>query len=433
MDYPVNWFRYGFTFIPKGLIFEEEITEPVAELLRQYKTGWVLIEAPRTRAIPENFIRTFSDQGIQIVIDLNIPPNEEFSISEFEPMIKAYANWGARYVIATKFPNDVKETGGNFWVKKDPLTFAIENFIRLAKACSETAIRPIFPLLSPKGSYWDIAFLENALTELVSLKEKTLLNRMVLAAPAYTYGKNLDWGAGETANRSQIPQEENSGVDQDQVGFHRYEWYQEIALKILGRTLPCIMFEAGKECPHTEDIDPVIIQKIIRIASGENVEIFPENNNSSELHVPISQDIVGCILGFNIFRLFTESNMPGSLEEKIQVKIIEWLEQIDEIETSNQLEIDKEKMYEPFSLATKRVILLPEKEAVRDKTWKKGLDNYLKRYPSKIVYSTSEARQAVHVLVLGDEDQFTEESLEELRTFGAHVRRVPPQRILKLL
>jgi len=420
-------FRYGFTFIPQDLIYREELAEPLAHLLNQLKCAWVLIESPRSRAIPEEFIKTLSAYGIQIIIDLNLPANELFNNSEYDALIKAYGHWGAKYVLASRYPNERRNTSDSFWAKTDPLSFAVANFIKLARACIGNSIKPIFPLLMPGGSYWDTAFLENALTILATEENKAIIDQMVISACGWTFGRDLDWGTGGKARWSNTKPYSSIAGEEDQKGFRCVEWYQEISLKILGKKLPCLVLDAGLENHIPEDASADQFIKIARLSAGENVE---KNVGQHEMYVPLSQDTIGCLLGFNLNRFFARKSVAGSPEEALERVLYQWIEQNDEI-TKSSNQINQDNHVDTSSGLNKRVILLPEKESLRDVSWKKALDQYLHRYPARVIYSTAEARRSVHVLALGDENQFTEESLEELRTFGAHVRRVLPQHILK--
>ena len=133
------------------------------------------------------------------------------------------------------------------------------------------------------------------MTKIVS-RDENLIDRMQMAAYAWTWGKSLNWGAGGpqvwTNNR---PYSEPS--EPDERGFRTFEWYNSISEDILGKTLPVYLLGSGLQSApqasedagyfHSKLTDTVL--SIANLLSGQKVVTTQRENEQIE---PVADNIV---------------------------------------------------------------------------------------------------------------------------------------------
>ncbi len=289
--------RFGFHYYPDSTHYTEKDIQLWLPVVKGIKAQWLVIQTPMTRAVPEDFIRKFSESGINLVIDFNAPFTDQPDWHDIELLMALYGKWGVKYALLNKHPNLKKAWKKSQWGDSQLIDLVISDFIRFASICLENSIRPIFPLLTPGGDYWDLAFLQTALQKLKNDASLAIQNNFILSAAAWDWNRSLDWGAGGQTSWPkvrpyQIPQE-----SQNQLGFRTFEWYANIAREVFGKSIPVLLLQVGiSNNPEDSDI-PVQssglekLLKIFHLINGENVY---ETMDESRLLAPISSDVIGC-------------------------------------------------------------------------------------------------------------------------------------------
>ncbi len=196
-----------------------------------------------------------------------------------------------------QYPNQQASWAHNQWGNSDLIDSVITEFIQFGTHCLENGIRPVFPLLTPGGDYWDLAFLKIALVKLKEKAPLSIQNNFVLSAAAWDWGKQLDWGAGGQERWPKVKPYKLPQESQNQLGFRTFEWYAQIASAVFGKSIPILLLQAGITKFSTdpeENVEPADLEKLIaiyRLLKGENVY---EGMGNSSLLQPISADVIGC-------------------------------------------------------------------------------------------------------------------------------------------
>ena len=91
--------RFGFHYFPDCLHYTEKDIQRWLPALKEINAQWLVIQSPVNRAIPEDFIRSFSESDINLVIDFNAPLSDQIDWHDLELLIAFYGKWGAKYAI----------------------------------------------------------------------------------------------------------------------------------------------------------------------------------------------------------------------------------------------------------------------------------------------------------------------------------------------
>ena len=215
--------------------------------LRQLGLRWIVLRGPDHVAIPQTFIESLVDAGIQPIIHLPLSLESPPAASELAAILQAYATWGVRHVVFFDRPNLRSNWPAIGWTQRGLVKRFLEVFQPLANAAIEAGLTPAFPALEPGGDYWDTAFLRAALEELVVRGEDQLLDKLALGAYAWTNGRDLDWGAGGPERWPATLPYVTPDDSQDQRGFRIFDWYNPISRAVLGRELEILILAAAEQ------------------------------------------------------------------------------------------------------------------------------------------------------------------------------------------
>ncbi len=110
----------------------------------------------------------------------------------------------------------------------------------------QKGLYPGFSPLQPGGDYWDTAFLDLSLE---GLRQRRMgwhvLDRMFLSSYGFTFSKPLSWGKGGPERWSVSKPYLTPEGQQDQIGFHNFEWAQGFSKRSTGIRKPVIILNAG--------------------------------------------------------------------------------------------------------------------------------------------------------------------------------------------
>ena len=289
--------RLGFHYFPDSTHYTEKDIHRWLPALKEINAQWLVIQSPVNRAIPEDFIRSFSESGIDLVIDFNAPLSVQLDWHDLELLMAFYGKWGAKYAMLNQHPNQKQSWAGSKWGDAQLIDSVIGDFMRFGSLCLENNIRPVFPLLTPGGDYWDLAFLKTALLKLKKEAPLAIQNNFVLSAAAWDWNKPLDWGAGGQVSWPNVKPYKLPQESQNQLGFRTCEWYAPIAREVFGKSIPVLLLQAGvsndpqgpEAHPQSSGLDKLLA--IYHLLKGENVY---EAMDGSRLLSPISSDVIGC-------------------------------------------------------------------------------------------------------------------------------------------
>jgi len=431
--------RLGFHYFPDTLHFTEKDIALWLPILMKLGVKWLVLRSPITRAIPENFIRSFSSSRIELIIDFDYPLNFELDFSDLETLIAAYAKWGVNYAVLNRAPNCKKSWGEKKWINPRLVEDHIKQFNQFSQCCLGNGVFPVFSPLYPGGDYWDLAFLDKSLDILNKTASVKVRNNFILSAFAWHWGKSLNWGAGGANQWPQAKPYKTPEDSQNQIGFRNYERYTEIAFKKLGKIPSIILFESGlsngdqKQIKQSEEPDLEKLRLIHRLMKDENV-YDPENSDS--LLNPISPQVIAnnfYILSADdnsgeVYRWFSaagEKSLPG--QAVFMKNIIK--KSKNESVTAFQDDISKSKS--DFSF--KRYILIAEPLNSQLDSFFRQLQPYLDKYQPLIGSSMEDASKSAYVIAIQPDGLMDPLQMDCLNKNGNLVKVIKPEQINTLM
>ena len=110
--------RIGFRYYPDTLHYKESDLQAWLPELRALDAGWLVLETPVDRAIPEEFIHRLVAAGIQPVLQMHMPLTKLPDHDTFAVLVRAYASWGVQYIVPFDKPNVQQSWGSDGWVQQ---------------------------------------------------------------------------------------------------------------------------------------------------------------------------------------------------------------------------------------------------------------------------------------------------------------------------
>lgn len=243
--FPVRKSRLGMHYFADTLHFRQQDLETWLPRLKAMDISWLVLQSPADRAIPEHFISGLVQEGIEPLIQFCLPLGPPVELAEMDPLFSAYSRWGARAVMLYDRPNERTAWPPYGWTQDNLVERFLDRFVPLGNLANHHQLAVIFPPLQPGGSYWDTAFLRSALESLVRRKQTRLLQDMVLSAYAWSGGHSLNWGAGGPDRWPEAHPYYTASDEPDQRGFRIFDWYLAISRAVLENNLPIILLGAG--------------------------------------------------------------------------------------------------------------------------------------------------------------------------------------------
>jgi hypothetical protein len=412
--------RIGFHYYPDCLHFRESDLVSWLPELQALDTSWMVLKAPRDRAIPEYFIQGLRQADIQPIVHFAVPVSDAPTLNDLHILADSYAHWGIEHVIMFDCPNNHLGWSEATWAQEDLVERFLDRFIPLAQVLLQSGIKPVFPPLQRGGSYWDTAFLRNSLVSLCRRKQEQLANDLLLACYGSANEHLLNWGAGGPERWPGARPYHTAPGEEDQRSFRAYEWYQAISRSVLQKDLPVILLGLGTiPEPFTAKIDAIphaqVNLSMVQLMSG----VVPQ---ASENDLPINS-VDDTILCGNFWLLTTAAGSPyqgqawysPSTKELPVVAVVKnWL-------ASHSPSIHARKSGLP---SIKHYLLLPTYDwGVAD--WHLDIIRpYIKKHQPTIGFSINEAYQAQYVTVLNQGEYFSNEQLNALRSAGCQVEQI---------
>ncbi len=373
--------------------------------IKELDASWVVLNAPASRAVPEGFIATLKMEGVEPVLHFQITPHQVPPLEEMVMFFENYSRWGVKYVILFDRPNRQAGWGPEAWAQSDLPERFLDGFLPLAEAAVAVGLVPVFPPLEPGGDYWDTIFLSGALDGIKRRASQPLQKRLILSAYAGLNSRPLSWGRGGPQSWPEAQPYITPENSQDQRGFRIAEWYLTISETILERKLPLLMLGIHGPAPQGADLPKILVEGA-RLIARQTVEGLD----------PLPEEVIG-----GAFWLLAAD--PGSDAEEAAWFTPEGAgKPVVELFTHQEKAQPVEKSVGHFRIS--HYLLLPSFEwGVAD--WYLNITRpFIKRHRPTVGFSLEEALQAERVTVVGGEEHFSEEQLNQLRGQGCLVRRV---------
>ena len=213
--------------------------------LKALGASWLVMLSPLETGIPSSFLRGLVEAHIEPVVRVYTPTVRPISQEVLRRLLDAYQGVGVHYVHVYNEPNLPVEWDSSEWMKPALVDRFMDYLIPCLETIKAAGLMPVFTPLAPGGHYWDTAFLKTALDVIVLRGKQHLFENMAVCIHNYTFNKPLDWGAGGAARWPNVRPYHTPEGSQDQMGFHLFEWYDEIIRARVGRSLPLISGECG--------------------------------------------------------------------------------------------------------------------------------------------------------------------------------------------
>lgn len=245
--------RLGFHYNPDGQHYRQEDLQRWLPELLALGAGWLVLDAPGERAIPEYFLKGLLEAEIQPVVHFRPRIGDPSQFDELPLLFDQYARWGVKWAILFDRPNVRQAWPASIWSQSDPVEHYLDRYILLAERALRAGLQPVFSPLEPGGHYWDLAFLKAALQGLKRRGKKELLDRLVVACEAKAGNRPLDWGAGGPQRWPKSRPYVTPNGSQDQRGFRIFDWYQAVIEAELGERRPLMGVRAGCRLGSQDD------------------------------------------------------------------------------------------------------------------------------------------------------------------------------------
>lgn len=433
--------RLGFHYYPDTLHYQQSDLRTWLPQLKALNTSWLILKSETRRAIPEFFISELVQSGIEPIIQFNLnlerpPHNADLSL-----LLKAYKNWGVNGVLLTKRPNIHASWNAVNWANKDLIQHFLAHFLPLANLTIDHGLLPFMPPLEPGGNYWDTSFLRAMLQNLTDTGNYALLNQLVLTAYAWTNHHSLNWGAGGAKQWPLSRPYLLPPGQEDHRGFRVFEWYQAICQEVLGQSCPIFLLQAGiPQDPMLHyanfnlDQHTDMNMSIIRLLMGEKI---PTPENPKTLLHAIDESVVSC----NFWLLAADKTSPfakdawfqtdGSQKPIVQdLKIYfqkfnrKATEQLGEMTEIPEIKSSHTTLPNASGQPVAHYLLLPPMEPKKVEALLNSVEPFIHQFHPNIGFSMKEAVSASHVSLIGDPDQYPDNTIANLSAAGCKIQHL---------
>jgi hypothetical protein len=379
-------------------------------LLQKQSIKWLVMIADSKKAIPESFVRKMIQTGINPVLRFQFSLINPPRPTDLEPLFSAYGKWGIQYVSFFEQPNQFSSWSPETWVQNDLVERFIDRFLTLAKPAMAHHLIPVFSPLFPGGNYWDTLFLKQALKSLNRRQEFELLDQMNLSTYGWTFDHPLDWGQGGPEKWPEARPYTSLPNTQDHRGFRISDWYATISKNVLGRELPIFLFESGLPGPARNQALNVnsIADTYQEILSLGN-QATDANPSTTIIFSLLSSEDSKPDHELAWFNLDGSATTLGEKMASILEKPFSSKEVPSHAVSGNQIDT---------------YLLLPSFDwGVAD--WHLDMvRSFVKKNRPTMGFSLRDASLARKVIVIGGENDFAEDDLNQLRLQGCLVNRI---------
>lgn len=402
--------KIGFTYFSSPDYLVNKQLRTWMPVLHQLGASYVIFQSGFNRAIPEDAFLIAEENELEPVVHFvsELPLARKFN--DVAVLLNVYARWGAKKIILGERPNTKNAWPTAGWHYENLVDHFLDRFIPLANHAVRLGLSPVMPPLQPGGDYWDTAFIELSLSGMARRRMEEVLENLILSSYGYTFNKSLSWGKGGPERWSVSKPYFTPEGQEDQLGFHNFEWAQAIGERTIGSEIPVMILNAGDAGTTFSQPDPdETIESVQRIllACYEKSSVADDEQGTPTLNAAVA----GCI--------FSMDTLESALEGHLSLDV---LQQVFGREKNSQ-----EKT--PISGAREKIfahyLLLPaHTSGVSDVVLNK-VRPLIKKFTPTVGFSLEEAALARKVSVFPDAVVFPEEKLNDLRAAGCLVEVLP--------
>lgn len=410
---PLTSSRFGFQYFADTDHFRQKDLADWLPVMQNNNTGWLFIQSPLTRAIPQSILEGLMNARIEPVIQLDPGLTAIPSPVDLQLLIEIYAKWGIRYVSLYQYPNQRDSWPATAWAQNDLVERFMERFIPLGSAVVKAGMAPVFPLLKAGGNYWDTAFLKSALEIIKRKAGPDFLDKLVLSAEVVFSDKGLDWGSGGPERWTGTRPYHTPPGEQDHLGLYIFDWYNAISREILQKALPLFLVHNGVNNPNDSHLEDY--QAVFQLLNNETANL-PGTLEKTLLEIPAN--VIAYV--FNLVGETNTRNLPMYNPDRKPTELGSTIEDWIAARKSAGKSASEDTRNHPIT----HYLLLPSYDWGISEWYLDVTRPFIKKHQPTIGFSLSEARLAREVTVIGGEKSFPESDLQLLRDSGCLVTRI---------
>lgn len=403
-------YKIGFNYFSSPAYLVNKQVRAWMPALHRLGASFVIFQSNFDRAIPEDVFLAAEENDLEPVVHFSseLPLARKFN--DISILLNVYARWGAKKIIFGERPNTRKAWPTSGWHYENLVDHFLDRFIPLANHAVRIGLSPVMPPLQPGGDYWDMAFIELALSGMKRRRMDDVLKNLILSSYGYTFNKSLTWGKGGPEQWSVSKPYFTPDGQEDQLGFHNFEWVQATGERTTGKEIPVMILNAGHAGTTFSQPNPAntieSIQRILLACSGK------QSPAGDELEGPaLNSAVAGCA--------FSLDTLETALEGHLSFDVLQ------QIFGSSQNSQEKTHIAGEGDKIFAHYLLLPSHiSGVSDVVLNK-VRPLIKKFTPTVGFSLEEAALARKVSVFPDPIVFTEDKLNDLRAAGCLVEVLP--------
>ena len=419
----------GFHYFPDEAHYRRADLQAWLPELLALEARWLTLIGSLTRAVPEAFVKGLLDAGLEPIIHIPAVPTKRdpkgVTAATLSGLFRTYARWGVKYVVPFSEPNMRAAWAPADWGQAGLVERFLDLALPLMEAQYEAGLAPTFPALRAGGDYWDTAFLEGALAGLLQRQKAELAQNLIFAANLWTYNRPLIWGQGGLQRWPASRPYLTPPGSQDQRGFRRFDWYDEIIRARLGASRPILCLAGG---PALGDQTDPALPAIDDLRHASCIQDVAQAVEAGQLPANV--------LNVNLWLLAAPEGSPFAGEAYYRpdgstltaVDALKRLGGPGQRAAHRRLDESKGLGHEQLDFAgpkrLRHYVLLPTFEwGVSEWHWSAALA-YVKAHRPVCGFSADEAAQAERVTIVGNEQGISAAVEAGLRQAGCTVERL---------
>lgn len=402
----------GFSYFSSPEFMLDQYLQSWLPLLRKLGGSSVIFQSDFSKAIPEDAIRYAQDNNLTPIIQFSSELPLARVFNDVVVLLDVYEKWGVKHIIFGNKPNCKLSWPLAGWHSDNLVDRFLDRFIPLANHSLRIGIKPILAPMKPGGDYWDTAFIEMVLTGLKRRRLDGILQSLILSCYGHTFSKPLSWGAGGP-ERWPISRPYMTPDDQeDQLGFHNYEWAQAVGQRVTGLQLPILIIDAGNPGFNYSSTEPGNLIKTLR-------KIYLACQSSQELSFDMDSKTSISADGSVFFCTFSLDTIAKALGKDFSHNTLRGI-----FHSSNE---EEDRLFAKYSSRKifEHYLLLPSHTSGVSDVVLSKVRPIIKHLKPTVGFSLDEAAYASKVSVFPDPLLFSDELLNQLRSAGCCVEVLP--------
>lgn len=402
--------KIGFTYFTSHEYQINRVANDWMKALKSIGSSVVILKSAFDRAVSEDTFLCAIGHNLAPIVHFTdeLPLARKFNQTAF--LLDIYAKWGVSHVIFGDKPNIKAAWQSAGWHYENIVDHYLDRFIPLANHAVRNNIIPVLSPLIPGGDYWDTAFIELVLSGLKRRHLDSILEQVMLASYGFTFNKPISWGNGGPERWSGTKPYKTPEGQEDQIGFHNFEWIQAAGERAIGKRLPIIILDAGHTGPTSSQTDLVTsieyMKTIYELCTPETGQ-----NDATNGQALFDNSVCWCT--------FSLDTVKAAIGDSLSVDGFKQIfsESGGKVSQLNS-EVKNPKMISHY-------LLLPAYgSGVSDAVLNK-IRPLIKHFHPTIGFSIEEAMLAQKVSVYPDPVVFSEDILSQLRSSGTIVEILP--------